>query len=79
MPEAALVALADSWKKSNLLIGAKRRIDGVRLQSTDADWSWGDGPEVSGPMVALVLAMGGRKAAHAQLAGEGVAVLASRS
>ncbi len=79
VPEAALVGVADSWKKSNLLIGAKRRIDGVRLQSTDADWSWGDGPEVSGPMVALVLAMGGRKAAHAQLAGEGVAVLASRS
>ncbi len=78
VPEAALVALADSWKKSNLLIGAKRRIGGVRLRATDADWSWGDGPEVSGPMIALVLAMGGRKGAHAQLTGEGVAVLAAR-
>lgn len=79
VPEAALVAVADSWKKSNLLIGAKRRIDGVRLRATDTDWSWGDGPEVSGPMAALVLAMVGRKGAHAQLTGEGVAVLAGRA
>ena len=27
-PEAALVAVADGWKNSNLLIGAKRRIAG---------------------------------------------------
>src|SRR5277367_6149285 len=31
-PEAALVALADSWNKSNLLIGAKQRIAGLRLR-----------------------------------------------
>ena len=78
VPGAALVALADSWKKSNLLIGAKRRIAGVRLRATDADWSWGVGPEVSGPMLALVLAMAGRKGSHAELTGEGVAVLAGR-
>ncbi|MGA3218111.1 MAG: maleylpyruvate isomerase family mycothiol-dependent enzyme [Acidimicrobiales bacterium] len=77
-PEAALVAVADSWKNSNLLIGAKRRIAGLRLRATDVDWAHGDGPEVSGPMVSLVLAMTGRKAAHADLAGEGLASLAQR-
>ena len=40
-PAAALVALADNWKKSNLLIGAKRRIAGLRLRATDADWATG--------------------------------------
>ena len=30
-PDAALVALADRWKNTNLLIGAKTRIAGVRL------------------------------------------------
>jgi len=77
-PELALVAVADSWKNSNLLIGAKRRIGGLRLRATDVDWSNGDGPEVAGPLQSLVLAMTGRKGAHQDLSGEGVDVLASR-
>jgi uncharacterized protein (TIGR03083 family) len=77
-PEAALVALANSWKNSNILIGGKRRIAGVRLIATDAEWSHGDGPVVSGPMIDLVLAMTGRKGAHSDLSGEGLAVLAAR-
>jgi hypothetical protein len=77
-PEAALVAVADSWKSSNLLIGTKRRIAGLRLRATDVDWAHGDGPEVSGPMVSVVPAMTGRKGAHADLAGEGLATLARR-
>ena len=48
-PEEALLALADSWKKSNLLIGAKRRISGLRLRATDAEWSSGEGLEVKWP------------------------------
>ena len=78
-PEAALVAVADSWKNSNLLIGAKRRITGLRLQATDAQWAHGDGPEVSGPLISLILAMTGRRAVHADLSGEGVTELASRA
>ena len=77
-PDAALVGLADSWKNSNLLIGAKRRITGVRLEATDLTWSHGAGPVVSGPLQSLVLAMVGRKGVHADLTGEGVAVLAQR-
>jgi uncharacterized protein (TIGR03083 family) len=77
-PEAALVAIADSWKNSNLLIGSKRRIAGLRLEATDAEWRHGDGPEVSGPLLALILAMTGRKAAHTDLKGEGVTELARR-
>lgn len=78
-PQPALVAVADSWKNSNLLIGAKRRIGGLRLRATDADWSHGDGPEVVGPLQALVLAMTGRKGSHRDLSGDGLDVLASRS
>ncbi len=39
VPEEALVAVADSYRKSNLLIGAKRRIAGLRLRASDADWT----------------------------------------
>jgi uncharacterized protein (TIGR03083 family) len=78
VPEAALRAVADNWKKSNILIGAKRRIGGLRLRATDADWAHGDGPEVAGPLQSLVLAMTGRKGSHGDLRGDGVATLAAR-
>ncbi len=77
-PEEALIAVADSWKNSNLLIGAKRRINGVRMVASDATWQHGDGPRVDGPLQSLILAMTGRKTSHADLTGEGIAVLASR-
>ena len=48
------------------------------MRSTDVSWSHGDGPEVSGPIMSLVMAMTGRREAIADLAGEGVAILSSR-
>lgn len=77
-PVAALIAVADSWKNTNILIGAKRRIGGLRLRATDSEWVHGNGPEVSGPMNSLILAMTGRKQVHGDLAGDGLATLASR-
>jgi uncharacterized protein (TIGR03083 family) len=77
-PPPALIAIADNWKNANLLIGSKKRIAGLKLRATDADWSHGEGPEVSGPLISLILAMGGRKRAQADLTGEGVAILATR-
>jgi uncharacterized protein (TIGR03083 family) len=77
-PEPALVAVADSWKNSNLLIGAKRRIGGLLLRASDTDWRHGEGPEVVGPLQSLVLAMTGRKGSHKDLGGDGLVVLAGR-
>ncbi len=76
--ESALIAVADNWKKTNLLIGSKRRINGLTLRATDASWSHGNGPEVAGPLQSLVLAMTGRKGALVDLNGDGVAILQSR-
>jgi hypothetical protein len=67
--------VADFFKGSNLLIGTKRRIAGITLRATDADWSFGTGPEAAGPILALVMAMTGRKAAVGELTGEGAATL----
>jgi uncharacterized protein (TIGR03083 family) len=78
-PDAALVAVADSWKNSNLLIGAKRRIAGLTLTSTDVSWSHGQGPEVRGPLQSLVLAMTGRRGSHSDLSGDGLALLTARN
>lgn len=77
-PVDAVVRAADFFKNSNLIIGARRRIEGLGLRATDASWSHGSGPEVSGPILSLVMAMTGRKAALGDLSGEGVATLRSR-
>jgi uncharacterized protein (TIGR03083 family) len=77
-PMSALVESANFFKGSNLIIGTKKRIAGLSLKATDTDWSIGSGPEVSGPMLSLLMAMTGRKAVLADLSGEGVATLKSR-
>jgi uncharacterized protein (TIGR03083 family) len=78
-PLQALVQVADFYKGSNLIIGTKRRIAGLKLRATDTDWSAGSGPEVAGPMLSLLVAMTGRKVAPGELSGDGAATLAARS
>ena len=77
-PMAGLTRVADFYKKSNLLIGAKKRVAGLSLRATDTDWSTGSGPEVAGPMLSLVMALTGRKAAGDDLSGDGLATLRGR-
>ncbi len=77
-PTASVVRVADFYKGSNLIVGAKKRIAGLRLTATDAQWSSGDGPAVSGPVLALLLAMTGRPAVLPELAGDGMATLTAR-
>jgi uncharacterized protein (TIGR03083 family) len=78
-PMDALVEIADFYKGSNLIIGTKTRIACLSLRATDAPWSHGSGPEVSGPMLPLLLSMAGRKAALGELSGDGVATLRDRA
>lgn len=78
VPEEALVTVADFYKKSNLIVGAKKRIAGLHLETTDASWSSGEGPEVRGPLVSLIMAMTGRAAALPDLSGEGLATLTTQ-
>lgn len=49
----------------------------VRLTAADADVSIGDGPEVSGTALSLLLAVSGRRVALDDLDGPGVEVLAA--
>ena len=75
----AAVRVADFYKGSNLVVGTKKRIAGLQLKATDAEWTHGDGPVVSGPIMSLVMAMTGRKEALADLTGDGVAELRERA
>jgi len=59
-------------------LSSVRTVSRFRLVATDISWSAGDGPEVRGPMAALLLVCCGRVAALPQLTGDGVADLRRR-
>jgi hypothetical protein len=65
-------------KDDRLRFHTKRRIAGLTLRATDVDWSYGHGPEVTGPTEALIMTMAGRLIALDDLAGEGKPTLISR-
>lgn len=54
------------------------RLQGLRFVGVDADWSTGSGPEVTGTVEALGMAMSGRRHALGDLVGPGVGVLRGR-
>jgi uncharacterized protein (TIGR03083 family) len=56
----------------------KGRLDGVRWRAEDLDWTYGSGPDVSGPAEAIMLAMTGRDVALDELTGDGVSLLRTR-
>jgi uncharacterized protein (TIGR03083 family) len=74
----AVNACLDLYTTASFPVGGKKRIQGLRLVATDTGWSHGDGPEASGPGMALVLAMTGRGAGLDELSGEGAALLRTR-
>ena len=56
---------------------ARKRLTGLRLSATDADWTVGDGPAVEGTALALLLLLTGRtETALPMLTGPGVASIA---
>jgi uncharacterized protein (TIGR03083 family) len=77
-PVDAVARVADFYQGSNLLLHGKSRIASLAVKATDADWSTGSGPEVTGPLLSLVLAMTGRPAALEDLSGDGLDILAAR-
>jgi uncharacterized protein (TIGR03083 family) len=66
------------YSGSNVLIGGKRRVQGLTLRATDADFSHGSGPVVEGPAMSLLMATAGRRVALDDLIGDGLATLRSR-
>ena len=58
--------------------GAKDRVEGLRLVATDAELTIGDGPEVRGTALALLLALTGRPTTPDPLTGDGAPTLTAR-
>jgi len=73
----AKLACLEMFKGSNFPVRAKKAITGLTLKATDVDWTFGSGPEVRGPLVALLMAMATRPLATT-LTGDGVTTLRGR-
>jgi uncharacterized protein (TIGR03083 family) len=73
-PTPSALAATRRWDtRGTWLATVFRRLplDGYRLTATDVDWTRGDGPEIAGPVGALLLLITGRTAALDQLTGQG--------
>ncbi|HEY5879542.1 MAG TPA: maleylpyruvate isomerase family mycothiol-dependent enzyme, partial [Nakamurella sp.] len=77
-PIDTLTAVARYYRGADQVVLAKGRVADLRLVATDGPFAAGDGPLVSGPTVALVMAMTGRGAYCQDLTGDGVPVLRER-
>jgi uncharacterized protein (TIGR03083 family) len=72
---AVVRSLRQQVRTSTSFGGAKELVAGVRLTATDVDLTIGDGPEVSGTALALLLAVSGRQVALDELDGPGLAAI----
>jgi uncharacterized protein (TIGR03083 family) len=78
MPTAAAAAAAQRAWNLRFLFHAPKRLAGLHLVASDADWTAGSGQRVEGPIAALLLLVTGRHAAEDQLTGDGVRTLRRR-
>jgi uncharacterized protein (TIGR03083 family) len=76
-PSRHLKAVADFYARNNYIAGTRRRMRGVDLSATDVQWSSGSGPQVTGPLLMLILTQVGRPAALDYLSGPGLDTLRS--
>ena len=84
-PDVAATAASRVWDDRRSLKGRRkakvfRRLpyEGHRLSATDIDWSVGEGPEIRGPVLALLLLLTGRPVVIPQLDGDGATTLATQ-
>ncbi|MFC9357587.1 maleylpyruvate isomerase family mycothiol-dependent enzyme [Rhodococcus sp. NPDC057014] len=75
-PEAVVRSLRLQTRTPASFGGAKELVARVRLTAADADISIGDGPDVRGTALSLLLAVSGRRVALHDLDGPGVGTLA---
>jgi uncharacterized protein (TIGR03083 family) len=77
-PIDTLTRVAHYYRGTDQVVVAKGRIGGLRLAATDGPFATGAGPLVSGPTLALTMAMTGRAAYCDELHGDGVETLRGR-
>jgi uncharacterized protein (TIGR03083 family) len=78
LPVEHYVTGLEYMKDVQPVLGCKKRVAGLTLKASDADWTTGDGPLVQGDAKHLLSAMAGRRSSMDALTGDGVDVMRSR-
>ncbi|WP_246350552.1 maleylpyruvate isomerase family mycothiol-dependent enzyme [Nocardia barduliensis] len=79
MPKAAAVVAIDRIWTTGAPFHARKKFAGCRLVATDAEWAAGDGPIITGPVAALLLAVTGRRQGWEQITGDAATLLAKQA
>ncbi|WP_104179225.1 maleylpyruvate isomerase family mycothiol-dependent enzyme [Arthrobacter sp. B0490] len=74
----ALLPVAGFFVARNFTVPSRRNAAGLRLTATDALFTAGEGPEVRGSLLALVMCLAGRAAYLDELDGPGLPLLRAR-
>jgi uncharacterized protein (TIGR03083 family) len=74
----ALLPVARFFVARDFTVASRRNASGLRLEADDAPFAVGDGPDVRGSLLALVMCLAGRPAYLDELEGPGVPVLRGR-
>ncbi|WP_458691065.1 maleylpyruvate isomerase family mycothiol-dependent enzyme [Nocardia tengchongensis] len=74
----AVTEVARFFASRDFTVPGRSTIDGLRLEATDGPFTTGDGPAVSGPTLALTMAMAGRAIYCDELTGPGLPTLRGR-
>ncbi|MEX5296070.1 maleylpyruvate isomerase family mycothiol-dependent enzyme [Kocuria sp. CPCC 205268] len=77
-PVEVVTAVARFFVRKDFAVPSRSAARGLRLVATDGPFASGSGALVSGPTLALVMALAGRAACCDELTGEGVPLLRSR-
>lgn len=64
--------------RRDFAVNSRTLVRGLRLEAADDAFAIGGGPEVRGPLLALVMAMAGRRVGREELDGDGREILAHR-
>jgi hypothetical protein len=78
-PRETLTSLVRYYAGSDLVVLARKRVRGLRLEADDSDIAVGTGEVVCGSTLALIMAMTGRGVYCAELSGPGASVLLARA
>ncbi|WP_385911814.1 maleylpyruvate isomerase family mycothiol-dependent enzyme [Terrabacter sp. GCM10028922] len=77
-PSLSALAATRRWDTRNTWLATVNHqlpLDPYQLRATDTDWSRGHGPDITGPIGAILLLLTGRTAALDHLAGQGADAL----
>jgi uncharacterized protein (TIGR03083 family) len=75
----SLITVVEICRNTDPILHGKERSAGLTLRASDVAWSAGAGPEVTGPLASIILAITGRQSALDDLSGKGLDTLRSRA